>query len=435
MRTRLALLALVAPALAQGVEEVARRYHGQEEEAFAHYRAKDYAKAIAAFERQIAIFPENPRPYYNVACCYALEGDAARAGTWLTLSIDRGWRDAVHLGQDPDFDAVRQSPDYIACLAKLKRARDLDPDPMPKIVPAPAAPSLRVAIAASQLEENLVREMSALYERHDLRKRLFAVYDRRMAVLSRYVAENGDALDAADAAAARVATAALYLEEAEGRGEPDRALREVAAGYVLSTAEEFLRVCPGDPRLPGVLLAQAFALGTLGRDAEAIARLRTVRADHPGRAPNADAQLCELLPAGEELNQARARLGERAPMRARLLCDGVPFLLEDAGVGARASAHEGLLAYVFVVTGDTDSEAMLRALPEENARLLPVVVCVDEEPDQAWLKEHARSFPTAARGRQAIRRLGGLPTVLVARKDGTVVAIDPEIAELERLSR
>ena len=443
MRTGLVLLALAAPALALGVDAVSRRYRDQEQEAFVHYRAKDYAKAVAAFERQIAIFPENPRPYYNIACCHALEGDAARAGTWITLAIERGWRDAAHLAQDPDFDGVRQSADYIACLAKLKRARELDPDPMPRIVAAPETPSLRAALAMSQFEEKLVREMGALYEQHEYRKRLFAVYDRRMAALARYLVENGDALDAGDAAAARVATAALYLEEAEGQGEPDRPLREAAAGYVVAVVEQFLRPFAGDPRLPSVLLARAMALEALGRDAEAIAQLKTVCADHPSQAPRAEVLLCGLLPAGDELKQvyaaANARLGgARGLMRARLLCEGMPHLLDlDAEAAARAASHDGLLAYVFVASGHAESERLLREMPEASARLLPVVVCVDEADAGAWLTEHARSFPTIARGAAALDRVGleEIPTVVVTEKSGSVVAVRPDATELAQLSR
>jgi hypothetical protein len=436
VRAPVALLLLAAAALAQDIDEVRARYLAQEEEAFGHYRRKDYAKAVEAFERQIAIFPDNPRPHYNIACCYALQGDAARAGTWLTLAVDGGWRDAAHLAHDPDFDRVRQSADYIASLAKLKRSREMDPDPMPRIVPAPEAPSsLRVAIALSQREEKAIRRMRSIHGDHQFRKRLFDALDRRMAVLARYIAENGDARDAGDAATARVATAALYL--AEGRGEPDRELCLVAAAYILRTAEEFLRGYPGDPRLPGVLLARAFALRTLRRDAEAIALLRTVRADHRAQAAQADAELCTLLPAGDELKEARARLGDQAPVRARLLCDGMPSILDlDEAVAARVAAHGGLVAYVFVAEGDPESELLLEQIPDTTERLLPIVVCIDAGPDSVWwLSEHARTFLIVENGAEAARRLGGVPQVVVARKDGTVVAIDPDAAELARLSR
>jgi hypothetical protein len=462
MRIRiLALLLAAAPALAQGAQEVAQRFLAQEEEAFQHYRRQDYAKAVAAFERQIAIYPENPRPYYNIACCYGLEGDGERAATWLSLSIARGWRDADHLAQDPDFDRVRQSAGYIACLAQLKRARQEDPDPLPKLVPpasVPPAPSLRGAVLASQVEEEQVRRMNRLYEPHEYRKRLFEIYDRRMAVLARYMIENGDALDAGEAAAARVQTALFYLAEAEGQGEPDRMLREVAGAYVLQTVEEFLRGWPGDARLPGALLARAVALAALRRDAEAVPLLRTIRADHAAVAARAEVELAALLGPGDELKEVFRSLQARAAgdedlallMRARLMAarlhvEGMPNLLDldrTGAVAARVEAHEGPVAYVFVACESQACERRLREMPAAGGRLLTVVVCVDSaervnELDlERWLGEHARGQPSIARGADAVERiwLRDLPTVIVARKDGTVVAIDPDAGELAKLA-
>lgn len=435
MRTGIALLLLAAAALTQDVQKTSEQYLAQQTEAFGHYERKDYAKAVAAFERQIAIFPDNPTPYYNIACCYALEGNAERAGTWLTLSIERGFRDAAHLAGDPDFDRVRQSPDYIACLTLLMEARRKDPDPMPLEVPlasVPPAPSLPIAITASRLQADAVRVNRVLCGEHRYRKLLFDVYDLRMAVLGRYIVENGDALDAADAAAERIVTAALYLAEAEGHGEPDRALREAGAEWMLRTVEEFLRGYAGDPRLPDALLARVAALDALGRDTEAVALLRTIRADHPA----ATARPYREIAANEGLATVlRSRL-----MRTRLVCDGMPDLLDlDAPAKARVAVHEGLVAYVFVSAGDVASERILEDLPGESARFLPVVVCVDEDPADAgpWLAERGRSFPAIAGGAAAVERvwLREIPTVVVAKRDGTVVAIDPDAAELARLSR
>lgn len=449
MRAPLAILLLAASAAAQEPEDLARRFLAQEEEAFSHYRAKDFAKAVAAFERQIATYAENPRPYYNIACCYALEGNAERAGSWLAIAVQRGWRDARHLAEDRDFDGIRQSPEYIVCLAKLKRARDVDPDPMPgDVSPAsvPPAPSVSTAIALSQLQEAAVRRMRVLDDTHRFRKRLFEVLDRRMAVLARYILENGDAPDAADAAVARVGTAALYLDEAEGRGEPDRALREAGAEAVLRTVEEFLRGYPGDARLPSVQLARAIALRTLGRNAEAIALLRAVRADHPAAAATAEVELCALLPAGHELGEvyraAKERLGRNgALMRARLVCEGMPPILDlDATARARVEAHGGLVAYLFVAHGDTASERMLAGQPPASDRFLPVLVCITPEVTDAeldaWLREHGRALPVIRNGSAAAERLwlNAVPLVIVARKDGTVVAVDPDAAELKLLA-
>lgn len=96
-------------------------------------------------------------------------------------------------------------------------------------------------------------------------------------------------------------------------------------------------------------------------------------------------------------------------------------------------AHEGPLLYVFVSCGDPVSERRLEEIPEPR-RLLPVVVCIDDEPDAAWLARHARGFPTITRGAAAVERIGGVPTAVIAGPSG-VVALDPDAAEIERLNR
>jgi hypothetical protein len=279
---------------------------------------------------------------------------------------------------------------------------------------------------------------------HRFRKALFEVLDRRMAVLARYIIENGDAADAAEAAVARVGTAALYLAEAEGQGEPDRALRRAGAEAMLRTSEELLRGYPGDPRLPNVLLARAIAFEALGRDDEAIAILKSVRADHPAAAPRAEVELCGLLPAGRELREvyeaAKERVGRSgALMRARLLCEGMPQMSDfDMTDRARVDAHEGILAYAFVAPGDMESEALLAGLPPASGRFLPVVVPVgiNRIENGAWLAAHGRGLPAIRNGAAAGERiwLEAVPLVVVARKDGTVVAVGPDAADLAKLA-
>ncbi|MHC4550183.1 MAG: hypothetical protein ACYTEZ_15540 [Planctomycetota bacterium] len=76
MRFRLVTWLLLGGAVAAQDKGVAERFLAQEEKAFVHYHRREWSRAIAAFEQQIAIFSGNPRPYYNIACCYGLQGDA-----------------------------------------------------------------------------------------------------------------------------------------------------------------------------------------------------------------------------------------------------------------------------------------------------------------------------------------------------------------------
>jgi tetratricopeptide (TPR) repeat protein len=360
------LLALATAAAAQ--DDRAERFVAQEREAFGHFEQERWAEAIAAFEAQIAIFADNPRPYYNIACAYARQGNAARAATWLRLSIARGWRDAEHLAQDSDFAAVRDDAAFKACLDLLAQARRADPDPLPRRVApesVPAAQAVGFILAASYIEERALQATEPLLGAHDYRKRLFRLYDERMATLARYIAENGDARDAHEAARARVDTAARYLETATTDSAADRSLRTLAARYVLATAAEFLRGYPGSPLLSHVLLLRAHALRKLGRTTAAEEALRVVIADHPGgdNATRARLQLCILLAdAGRtddlrktfkplrseaDVNPAIAQ-ALRGPemLRARLLAEGLP-----RGVVAKLVPdpnYAGVYVFVFV---------------------------------------------------------------------------------------
>ena len=246
MRFRvLALLLLAGGAVAQDAT-LAERFLRQEQAAFVHFNRKEWPQAIAAFEQQLAIFSRNPRPYYyyNIACCYALQGDVERMATWLRLSITNGWRDAEHRGKDPDYDGVRQSEPFRGCLTLLERARRQDPAALPRRIPPEAVPgagSARAILRESLLRENLLQPQQDLLAEHQYRKQLFRIYDIRMARLARYLTENGDAPDADEAAEARARTAMAYLVQATGDNEGDRELRDVAARDVLRSAEAFLR--------------------------------------------------------------------------------------------------------------------------------------------------------------------------------------------------
>jgi len=465
MRLPAALLLLGALAAAQDSSALSEAFLAQEREAFAYFQRKAWPEAIAAFERQCAIFPENPRPYYNIACCYALQGDPARAATWLRLAIGHGWRDAEHLGKDSDLDSLRDTREYLTCIAQLARARIFDPDPLPRALPPGAVPPSATALEALRAnagDEGDLQRLAVLLGEHQYRKRLFAIYDERMARLGRYLVENGDARDAAQAAYWRVATAVGYLAQATTESAADRKLKQFAAALVLRTAEDFVRHWPGDPRAVDVAYLRALALREREEGAEeALAELRTLVADHPHHrlAPMAQIERCRLLAELDrrpELQEAFALLKERwgddpvaagrmrgRLMRARLLVEGVPNLLDlDARVAERVGAHAGLVLYLCVACDDDESAARLAALAAPNEALLPVVVCVtpaDEvsELDRAkWLKEHAgTTLPVIAHGEDAADRLWleSAPLAIVARRDGTVLAIDPTPDQLAAL--
>ncbi|MHC4934236.1 MAG: TPR end-of-group domain-containing protein [Planctomycetota bacterium] len=455
-------LLLASAAHAQGTLSLSDRFGRQEAEAFTHYRAKAWDKAIAAFEKQIAIYSANPNPYYNVACCYALRGDAERAATWLNLAIHHGWRDLRHLQRDPDFKTVRETQPYKGCVLLLRRALLEDPDPLPRRLPPSSVPSASSAESILQTSGELVRAVERqgdLLAESQMRRRLFRAYDRRMAMLTRYLMENGDARDADLAALARVDTARRYL--GTERAMADDRLVRAATAHILAACEEFLRGWPGSPYLPAVLYWQGEALGRVeGKRALALDALQSLVRDHPkgDTALLAQVEVCAVLAElgrREDLEVeyrlldalAQGDLESSVEMRLRLakahaLLAGVRELagLDQSGTVAGAIRSAEPVLYAFVSPFDVDAEIRLASLVESKARM--VVVCVDyagsytEDEIGGWLKEHAADHPAVIRGRPLAEHLWifRTPVVILARGE-KVMAFDPGKEEIAKLFR
>jgi hypothetical protein len=460
MRFRVLALLLLAGGAAAQDATLAERFLRQEQAAFVHFGKKEWPQAIAAFEQQLAIFSGNPRPYYNIACCYALQGEAERAATWLRLSIANGWRDAAHLGKDPDFDGVRRSQPFRKCLVELKRARRQDPAALPRRIRpelVAGAASAQAILPDSLRAENQLQSQQDLLGEHQYRKQLFQIYDIRMARLTRYLAENGDAPDADEAAEVRVRTAMAYLVQATGANEADGELRDVAARYVLRRAEEFLRGYPSSPRLANVRYWRAHALARLQQPEPAERTLRQLLADHGDASPLARVELCALLAdhgsredLAREYKALMAKWGERVLRgtvriqlaKARLLAEGIPA---DMAKTLRAPAADGAapLLFAFVSIQSVDSEQRLKGLRElaQAGRFRPVVICADapqrtsEEEIRRWLETHAPGMPAIARGAEHFVDLWlfEVPTLLLVRDGGEVLAFHPTDAELAKL--
>ena len=58
----------------------------------------------------------DPRTLYNVACAYALAGNAEKAVEYLRKEFEDGFVRLYHLSRDVDFDAIRQDPAYQALI-------------------------------------------------------------------------------------------------------------------------------------------------------------------------------------------------------------------------------------------------------------------------------------------------------------------------------
>ena len=92
-----------------------------------------------------------------------------------------------------------------------------------------------------------------------------------------------------------------------------------------------------------------------------------------------------------------------------------------------------------------DSEQRLKGLRElaQAGRFRPVVICADapqrtsDEEIRRWLETHAPGMPAIARGAEHFVDLWlfEVPTLLLVRDGGEIVAFDPTDAELAKLVR
>jgi tetratricopeptide (TPR) repeat protein len=84
----------------------------------AYYNNAQYAKAIAAYKKQIELrhgFLANAA--YNIACCYALVGDKQQALDWLEKAFKMGFRSYTHAQSDSDLQSLHGDQRFIQIVA------------------------------------------------------------------------------------------------------------------------------------------------------------------------------------------------------------------------------------------------------------------------------------------------------------------------------
>ncbi len=81
--------------------------------ATAFYNAKNYRKAIPAYEKAIEFGYGNPaNNAYNVASCYALLGEKQQALEWLEKAVKMGFLDLEHAQKDSDLKILQDDPRF-----------------------------------------------------------------------------------------------------------------------------------------------------------------------------------------------------------------------------------------------------------------------------------------------------------------------------------
>ncbi|GJM24802.1 MAG: hypothetical protein DHS20C16_12170 [Phycisphaerae bacterium] len=84
-------------------------YSTQSDEAYAK---ADWERAIFYRELVANLAPLDHLNYYNLACCYALDGQTDKAFEALDNSIRYGWCDTNHIKRDTDLDSLRDDDRY-----------------------------------------------------------------------------------------------------------------------------------------------------------------------------------------------------------------------------------------------------------------------------------------------------------------------------------
>ncbi|RJO65020.1 MAG: tetratricopeptide repeat protein [Myxococcales bacterium] len=79
-----------------------------------YYGRQDRAKAMEYYKRALAEDPNFGMAYYNIACLYALDGDAKMALDYLKIAFLNGFVPLAEMEADPDLASLRGLPEYKA---------------------------------------------------------------------------------------------------------------------------------------------------------------------------------------------------------------------------------------------------------------------------------------------------------------------------------
>lgn len=80
---------------------------------------KDGRRASLCLEVAVALKPELPGVWYDLACARARSGEKRKAFAALREAIGKGFRDRAHIEKDPDLELLRGEAEYATILANL----------------------------------------------------------------------------------------------------------------------------------------------------------------------------------------------------------------------------------------------------------------------------------------------------------------------------
>jgi tetratricopeptide (TPR) repeat protein len=78
------------------------------------------AEGLKMDRKLVRLMPANATAHYNLACSLALSKRKADALRSLEHAVALGYKDADWMLEDPDLDALRNHPQFLELLSKLK---------------------------------------------------------------------------------------------------------------------------------------------------------------------------------------------------------------------------------------------------------------------------------------------------------------------------
>ena len=85
------------------------------------YREGDFRRAAHYYKKALIHNQDDAIVAYNLACCYALQGDAENAAIFINYAFSNGFRNMELLATDKDFDPVREDPEFAKLMQILEQ--------------------------------------------------------------------------------------------------------------------------------------------------------------------------------------------------------------------------------------------------------------------------------------------------------------------------
>ena len=84
------------------------------------YQDGKFAEAGMYYKKLLNANQDDAIVAYNLACCYALQGDASKAALFVTYAFANGFRGLDIFLEDKDFDPVRDNPEFQKATLKIQ---------------------------------------------------------------------------------------------------------------------------------------------------------------------------------------------------------------------------------------------------------------------------------------------------------------------------